>query len=216
MILSFVTWDGKNLRKDEFCELLHGNLDIIAYLSSFIVLAEAAQSCKVILDVVESSLPGGLPQNFGADCKLHDIVSKSVELLPELWKFADCQHEAILSYRWALLSHWKLDIETTAKIQKEFAVYLLYCGDEASPTNLRFQMDSSFTPKNNLEEAILLLMILLRKVSLKRIEWDPSILDHLSFALSVSGDSRALATQFEESLPDFIDRKERFYKLALC
>ncbi|KAM5563366.1 protein NPGR2 [Rosa sericea] len=182
-------------------------------------LKEAAQSCKVILDTVESSLPGGLPQNFGADCKftkLHDIVSQSVELLPELWKFADCPHEAILSYRWALLSHWNLDTETTAKIQKEFAVFLLYCGDEASPPDLRFQMDSSFTPKSNLEEAILLLMILLRKVSLKRIEWDPSILDHLSFALSVSGNSRALATQFEELLPGFIDRKERFYKLALC
>ncbi|KAL6214502.1 hypothetical protein ACLB2K_013936 [Fragaria x ananassa] len=184
-------------------------------LQSLGKLEEAARSCKVILDTVESSLPGGLPQSFGADCKLHDIVSQSVELLPELWKFADCQHEAILSYRRSLLSHWNLDTQTIAKIQKEFAVFLLYCGDEASPPNLRFQMDR-FTPKSNLEEAILLLMILLRKVSLKRIEWDPSILDHLSFALSVSGNSRALATQFEELLPGFINREDRFYRLALC
>ncbi|XP_008235621.1 PREDICTED: uncharacterized protein LOC103334432 [Prunus mume] len=177
---------------------------------------EGAQSCQVILDVVESSLPDGLPQNFGADCKLQEIVSKSVELLPELWKLADCPHEAILSYRRALLHHWNLEVETTAKIQKEFAVFLLYSGAEASPPNFRSQMDSSFVPRNSLEEAILLLMILLRKVCLKRIHWDPSILDHLSFALSVSGDTRALASQVEELLPGFMDRKEIFYKLALC
>ncbi|XP_050363993.1 protein NPGR2 [Argentina anserina] len=185
-------------------------------LQSLGKLREAAQSCGIILDTVESSLPGGLPQSFGTDCKLHDIVSQSVELLPELWKFADCQHEAILSYRRALLSHWNLDTQTTAKIQKEFAIFLLYCGDEATPPHLRFQMDRSFTPKSNLEEAILLLMILIRKVSLKRIEWDPSILDHLSFALSVSGNLRALATQYEELLPGLIDRKEGFYNLSLC
>ncbi|PQQ20643.1 protein NPGR2 [Prunus yedoensis var. nudiflora] len=177
---------------------------------------EGAQSCKVILDIVESSLPDGLPQNFGADCKLQEIVSKSVELLPELWKLADCPHEAIMSYRWALLHHWNLEVETTTKIQKEFAVFLLYSGAEASPPNLRSQMDSSFVPRNSLEEAILLLMILLRKFCLKKIQWDPSILDHLSFALSVSGDTRALANQVEELLPGFMDRKEIFYKLALC
>ncbi|XP_050106349.1 protein NPGR2-like [Malus sylvestris] len=177
---------------------------------------EAAQSCKVVLDIVESSLPDGLPQNFGADCKLQEIISKSVELLPELWKLSDCPHEAILSYRQALLHHWNLEVETTAKIQKDFAVLLLYSGCEGSPPNLRFQMDSSFVPKNSLEEAILLLMILLRKASLRRIQWDPSILDHLSFALSVAGDTMALANQVEELLPGFMDRKEIFYKLALC
>lgn len=181
-----------------------------------IILAEAAQSSKVILDIVESSLPDGLPQNFGADCKLPEILTKNVELLPELWTLADCPHEAILAYRRALLHHWNLEVETTAKIQKEFAVFLLYSGAEASPPNLRSQMDSSFVPRNSLEEAILLLMILLRKVSLKRIPWDPSILDHLSFALSVSGETRALANKVEELLPAFMDRRERFYKLALC
>ncbi|KAK9265840.1 hypothetical protein L1049_027073 [Liquidambar formosana] len=177
---------------------------------------EAAQSCKVILDIVESSLPEGLPENFGADCKLQETLNKAVELLPELWKLADSPHEAILSYRRALLHEWKLDAETTAKIQKEFAIFLLYSGGEASPPSLRSQMDSSFVPRNNTEEAILLLMILLRKVSLKRIEWDPSILDHLSFALSVSGELRALANQVEELRPGIMDRNERYHTLALC
>ncbi|PPR93600.1 hypothetical protein GOBAR_AA27066 [Gossypium barbadense] len=176
----------------------------------------AAQSCTVILDIVESSLPEGLPENFGADCKLQETLIKAVELLPELWKFGDSPHEAILSYRRALLHQWNLDAETTARIQKQFAIFLLYCGGEASPPNLRCQIDSSFVPRNNIEEAILLLMILLRKVSLKRIEWDPSILDHLSFAFSMSGDLRALANQIEELLPGVISRKERYNFLALC
>ncbi|MED6188332.1 hypothetical protein PIB30_084960 [Stylosanthes scabra] len=177
---------------------------------------EAAQSCKVILDIVESSLPEGLPDNFGAECKLQETLSNAVELLPELWKLADCQREAILSYRRALLHEWNLDAETVAKIQKEFALFLLYSGGEAMPPDLRSQMDGSFVPRNNIEEAILLLMILLRKVTLNRIEWDPSILDHLSFALSVYGDLTVLANQFEELLPGTIHRKERFYDLALC
>ncbi|XP_022758479.1 protein NPGR2-like isoform X2 [Durio zibethinus] len=177
---------------------------------------EAAQTCKVILDIVESSLPEGSPENFGADCKLQETLNKAVELLPELWKFSDSPCEAILSYRRALLHQWNLDADTTAKIQKQFAIFLLYCGGEARPPNLRSQMDSSFVPRNNIEEAILLLMILLRKVSLKRIEWDPSILDHLSFALSISGDLRALAKQIEELLPGVINRKERYHFLALC
>ncbi|KAJ7972617.1 tetratricopeptide repeat protein 7A-like [Quillaja saponaria] len=151
------------------------------------MLKEAAQSCKVILDIVESSLPKGLPENFTAECKLQETLSKAVELLPELWKLSDSPLEAILSYRRALLYQWNLDVETNAKIQKEFAIFLLYIGGEASPPNLCSQMDSSFVLRNNVEEAILLLMILLRKISLNIIKWDPSILDHLSFALSISG-----------------------------
>ncbi|OMO96643.1 Tetratricopeptide-like helical [Corchorus capsularis] len=177
---------------------------------------EAAQTCKVILDIVESSLPEGLPENFSADCKLQETLNKAVELLPELWKHSDSPHEAILSYRRALLHRWNLDAETTARIQKQFAIFLLYCGGEASPPNLRSQMDSSFVPRNNIEEAILLLMILLKKIFLKRIEWDPSILDHLSFALSIAGDLRALANQIKGLLPGIINRKERCHILALC
>ncbi|KAE8692178.1 rho GDP-dissociation inhibitor 1 isoform X2 [Hibiscus syriacus] len=119
---------------------------------------EAAQSCTIILDIVESSLPEGSPENFGADCKLQETLIKSVELLPELWKFGDSPYEAILSYRRALLHQWNLDAETTARIQKQFAIFLL-------------------------------------------IGWDPSILDHLSFALSMCGDLKALANQIEELLP---------------
>ncbi|XP_061367468.1 protein NPGR2 isoform X4 [Gastrolobium bilobum] len=177
---------------------------------------EAAQCCKVILDIVESSLPEGLPDNFGAECKLQETLSKAVELLPELWKLADCPRQAILSYRRALLHQWNLDVENTTKIQKEFVVFLLHSGGEAAPPNLRSQMDGSFVPRNNIEEAILLLMILLRKVSLNRIEWDPSILDHLSFALSISGDLTALANQLEELLPGTIPRRESYHSLALC
>lgn len=177
---------------------------------------EAAQSCTVILDIVESSLPAGLPENFGVDGKLQETLNNAVELLPELWKLADCPREAIFSYRRALLHPWNLDTQTTAKVQKEFAIFLLYSGGEANPPNLRSQMDSSFVPKNNIEEAILLFMILLRKVSLKIIEWDPSVLDHLSYALSISGGLRALANQLEELLPGVIDRKDRYHTLALC
>ncbi|KAM7258755.1 hypothetical protein ACFE04_014496 [Oxalis oulophora] len=177
---------------------------------------EAAQSCKVILDIFESSLPDGLPENYGADCKLQENVNNAVALLPELWKLADCPNEAILSYRRALLHPWNLDTSTIARIQKEFAICLLYCGSEATPPNLRCQMDGSFVPRNNIEEATLLLMILLRKVSLKQIPWDPSILDHLTFALSVVGDLKALANQLEELLPGILDRKERYRLLSLC
>ncbi|XP_072956856.1 protein NPGR2 [Typha angustifolia] len=177
---------------------------------------EAAQECSTILDIVESAVPEGLPENFGGDCKLQETVSKTVELLPELWKLAGFAHEAMSSYRRALLRHWNLDAESIARIQKEFAIFLLYGGCEASPPDLRFQMDGSFVPKNNIEEAILLLMILLRKFALKKVEWDQSVIDHLSFALSMSGQLKSLANQVEELLPGVLDRKERYYTLALC
>ncbi|XWS08754.1 hypothetical protein CRYUN_Cryun40dG0028300 [Craigia yunnanensis] len=177
---------------------------------------EAAQSCKVILETVESALPEGLPDNFSTDCKLQEILNKAVELLPELWKLAGDPQEAILSYRQALLYYWNLDTGTKAKLEKEFAVLLLYSGSEASPPNLRSQMEGSFVPRNNIEEAILLLLILLRKFVLKKIGWDPSILDHLTFALSVSGELRAISHQVEELLPEIMKRKEKYCTLALC
>ncbi|KAE8685343.1 putative suppression of tumorigenicity [Hibiscus syriacus] len=91
---------------------------------------EAAQTSEVILDIVESSIPQGLPENFGADCKLNETLNKAVELLPELWKCSDSPREAILSYRRALLYQWNLDVEATARIQKQFAIFLLYYGGE--------------------------------------------------------------------------------------
>ncbi|XP_070671413.1 protein NPGR2-like isoform X3 [Malus domestica] len=179
-------------------------------------LGEAAQSCKLILDTVESALPDGLPENFASDCKLQETVGKAVELLPELWILAGAPQEAILSYRQALLYRWNLDIELASKMEKEFAVFLLYSGCDANPPNLCSQMESSFVPRNNIEEAILLLLVLLGKFVAGTIEWDPSILDHLSFALSISGKVRALAHQVEELIPGIMGRQERYCTLALC
>ena len=177
-----------------------------------ILLAEAAQSCKVILDIVEASLL----ENVIGDIKLKETLTKAVELLPQLWKLADSPRDAILSFRRALLNHWKLDPETRARIQKEYAVFLLYSGKEAVPPNLRSQTEGAFIPRNNVEEAILLLLLLLRKVNQKRISWDAAILDHLTFALTVAGDLTALAKQLENLRPEILDQRELYYTLSLC
>ncbi|CAH2077665.1 unnamed protein product [Thlaspi arvense] len=181
-----------------------------------LLLAEAAQSCRVILDIVEASLSEGASENVTGDIKLQETLTKAVELLPQLWKLADSPRDAILSYRRALLNHWKLDPETTARIQKEYAVFLLYSGEEAVPPNLRSQTEGSFIPRNNVEEAILILMLLLRKVNQKRILWDAAILDHLSFALTIAGDLTALAKQLEELSPEILDQRELYHTLSLC
>ncbi|XP_008438486.1 protein NPGR2-like [Cucumis melo] len=177
---------------------------------------EAAKSCKLILDTVESSFPEGLPENFANDCKLQETLTKAVDLLPELWKSAGSPQESILSYRRALLYQWNLEMEARARIEKEFAIFLLYSGCDASPPNLRSQMDSSFVPRNNMEEAILLLMDLMRKYTLGLIVWDPSVIEHLSFALSISGEFGALANEVEQLPPGIIGRKEKYCILALC
>ncbi|KAF5768170.1 putative 43kDa postsynaptic protein [Helianthus annuus] len=176
---------------------------------------EAAESCRIILETIESALPDGF-LDFSSYFKLQEIVNKSVELLPELWKLASDPQASILSYRRALLYHWNLDHNTRMNIEKEFAIFLLYSGCDASPPNLKSQMESSYAPKNNLEEAILLLLILLRKTVLGIIEWDPSIYYHLSFALSFSCDLTSLAHQIEEFPPAILERKERYNTLALC
>ncbi|MFS8008004.1 putative tetratricopeptide-like helical domain superfamily, protein NPG1 [Helianthus anomalus] len=176
---------------------------------------EAAESCRIILETVESALPDGF-LDFSSYFKLQEIVNKSVELLPELWKLASDPQASILSYRRALLYHWNLDHNTRMNIEKEFAIFLLYSGCDASPPNLKSQMESSYAPKNNLEEAILLLLILLGKTVLGIIEWDPSIYYHLSFALSFSCDLTSLAHQIEEFPPAILERKERYNTLALC
>ncbi|KAH9603471.1 hypothetical protein KSS87_012547 [Heliosperma pusillum] len=177
---------------------------------------EAAQSCKDFLYLVESLFPDGLSENLGADSKVQGTIVSAVELLPELWKLADCPHDAILAYRQALLHGWNLDAETASTLQKEFAVYLLYSGVEASPQSLRSQINTSFVPQSNLEEGILLLILLLRKFTCRVIEWDPSVMDHLSFALSVSNQPQALARVIEDLPAGSIERKEVFHTLALC
>ncbi|MCI17984.1 tetratricopeptide repeat protein 7A-like, partial [Trifolium medium] len=129
------------------------------------------------------------------DNKLQEIVSHAVELLPELWKQGGCYDEAISAYRRALLSQWNLDNDCCSRIQKSFVVFLLYSGVEASPPSLAVQIDGSYVPKNNLEEAILLLMILIRKFCAGKIKWDPSIMEHLTFALSCFESAKEVLAQ---------------------
>ncbi|RLN31187.1 uncharacterized protein C2845_PM05G15120 [Panicum miliaceum] len=176
---------------------------------------EAAKQCKSILDAVESIFQCGIP-GVMVEQKLQETVSRSVELLPELWKQAGAYQEALASYRRALLSQWNLDDECCTRIQKRFAVFLLYGGVEASPPSLASQTEGSFVPRNNLEEAILLLMILLKKWFLGKTHWDPSVMEHLTFALSLCGQTSVLAKHLEEVLPGIYPRTERWYTLALC
>ncbi|XP_027348161.1 protein NPG1-like [Abrus precatorius] len=176
---------------------------------------EAATECKRVLDAVEKIFCEGIPDTQ-VDNKLQEIVSHAVELLPELWKQAGCYNEALSAYRNALLSQWNLDNECCARIQKAFAVFLLYSGVEASPPTLAVQIEGSYVPKNNLEEAILLLMIVLRKFSLGKTKWDPSIMEHLTFALSACGQTSILGKQFEELMPGVYHRIDRWNSLALC
>jgi tetratricopeptide repeat protein 7 len=77
-------------------------------------------------------------------------------------------------------------------------------------------LDGSFVPRNNLEEAILLLMILLMKFNLRRLERDPTVMHHLTFALSISGRLKPLAGQFEKLLPGVLHSREWLYNVALC
>lgn len=157
----------------------------------------------------------GIP-DVQVDNKLQEIVSHAVELLPELWKQAGCYQEAMTAYRRALLSQWNLDDDCCARIQKRFAVFLLYSVVEASPPSLAVQIDGSYVPKNNLEEATLLLMILMRKCYLGKTKWDQSVVDHLTFALSLCGQTSVLAKQLEEVMPGIFHRIDRWNALALC
>ncbi|KAM7278078.1 hypothetical protein ACFE04_005212 [Oxalis oulophora] len=178
-------------------------------------LNDAAQECKSVLDAVEKIFNQGIadPQ---VDTKLQETVSLAVELLPELWRQAGNYNEAISSYRRALLSQWSLNDECCGRIQKGFAVFLLHSGVEASPPSLASQVEGSYVPKNNLEEAILLLMIVMKKFFLGKIKWDMSVIEHLTYALSLCSQTSVLAKQFEEILPGVYNRVDRWNILALC
>ncbi|XP_050272162.1 protein NPG1 isoform X1 [Quercus robur] len=178
-------------------------------------VSEAAHECKSVLDAVEKIFYQGI-LDVQVDNKLQEIVTQAVELLPDLWKQAGFYHEAIAAYRRALLSQWNLDNDCCARIQKGYAVLLLYGGVEAGPPSLAVQIDGSYVPKNNLEEAILLLMILMRKFILGKTQWDPSVMDHLTFALSVCSQTPVLAKQLEEIMPGVYHRVDRWNSLALC
>ncbi|CAL5188390.1 unnamed protein product [Lathyrus oleraceus] len=177
--------------------------------------AEAANDCKQILDAVEKIFYQGI-LDFQVDDKLQEIVSHAVELLPELWKQGGFYDEAISAYRRALLSQWNLDNDCCSRIQKSFVVFLLYSGVEASPPSLAVQIDGYYVPKNNLEEAILLLMILIKKFCHGKIKWDPSIMEHLTFAFSICSQTSILAKQFEDLMPGVYHRIDRWNSLALC
>ncbi|KAI8570039.1 hypothetical protein RHMOL_Rhmol01G0002300 [Rhododendron molle] len=178
-------------------------------------VTDAANECKNVLDAVEKIFYHGIPDVL-VDNKLQDTVSRAVELLPELWKQAGCYHEAMSAYRRALLSQWNLENDCCARIQKGFAVFLLYSGVEAGPPSLAVQIDGSYVPRNNLEESILLLMILMRKVYLGKIKWDPSVMEHLTFALSLCSQTSVLAKQLEEVMPGVFHRVERWKTMAFC
>ncbi|WVZ77606.1 hypothetical protein U9M48_025457 [Paspalum notatum var. saurae] len=174
---------------------------------------EAANQCKSVLDSVESMFQNGTPD---IEQKLQETVNKSVELLPEAWKHAGSYQEALVAYRRALLSPWNLDDECQTRIQKRFAAFLLYGSIDWSPPSLAQQAEGSFVPKTNVEEAILLLMIVQRNWHQGKTHWDPSVMEHLTYALSLCGEPLVLAKQIEEVLPGLYARTERWCTLALC
>ncbi|GMP71016.1 hypothetical protein CsSME_00029597 [Camellia sinensis var. sinensis] len=178
-------------------------------------VTEAANECKSVLDAVEKIFYHGIPDVL-VDNKLQEIVSGAVELRPELWKLDGSNHEAMSAYRRGLLSQWNLDNDCCARIRKGFAIFLLYSGVEVGPPSLAVQIDGSYVLRNNLEEAILLLMILMRKFYLGKTKWDPSVMEHLAFALSLCSQTSVLAKQLEEIMPGVFHRANRWKAMALC
>lgn len=176
---------------------------------------EAIDECKAVLDTMEKLFPQGIPEMV-TENKLQETLNLAAELLPELLKQADNYNEVTAAYRRALLSQWNLDNDCCARIQKRFAVFLLYSGVEAGPPSLAAQIDGSYVPRNNLEEAILLLMILTRKYYLGKTKWDQSVMNHLGFALSLCRETSVLAKKFEEVMPGVFPRDDRWKALALC
>ncbi|XP_020588361.1 protein NPG1-like [Phalaenopsis equestris] len=176
---------------------------------------DAAQECSYLLDSVEKMFQNGTPELL-IDIKLQETISKAVELLPELLKQAGKIKKSLISYRRALHNQWNLDDESCARIQKRFVLLLLYGGVEANPPSLVTQNDGMFIPENNIEEAILLLLILLKKWLLGKIPKDPSLMEHLTYALCICGQTSLLAKQFEEHKPGMYHRCHRWNTLALC
>lgn len=143
---------------------------------------ETAKECGSLLDAVDKIFTQGVPDG-SVDSKLQETVSHAAELLPELLKLCDCFSETITAYRRALLSQWNLQSACCARIQKNFAVLLLYCGVEVTPPTVDSMTDGPYVPRNSFEEAILLLMIVMRSFQLGKAHWDPSVIEHLTYAL---------------------------------
>lgn len=180
------------------------------------MFTDAARECKVIIDVVDSALPDGMPERgISEDCKLQEMLHKALELLPRLWMQAGFLDEAVTAYRRVLMKPWNLDPQRLASVQKELAVILLYAGVEASLPPLT-RVRGMTVPKDNMEEAILLLFVLVEKVLHGEIDWDPEIMNHLTFALTMTEQFGSLANHGEQIPPGIYDRAERWYFLALC
>ncbi|KAL6648631.1 hypothetical protein ACP70R_012855 [Stipagrostis hirtigluma subsp. patula] len=177
-------------------------------------VTDAAEECRTIIDIVESAWPYGVPEGTSEDCKLIEMFHSALEYLPKLWMRSGCFEEAIIAYRRALVKQWNLDSQRFANLQKDLAVTLLYCGAEVEFPQEFAQKGKA--PVNSIEEAILLLLILTRKLSLQEIKWDPDLVNHLMYALSLSGHYEVLASHLEMLLPGTYTRSERWYVLALC
>ncbi|KAL2505743.1 no pollen germination related 1 [Abeliophyllum distichum] len=176
---------------------------------------EAARECKMILDIVESAFPYGIRQSINEDFKLVEMFHKALELLPKLWIQSGFLDEAITAYRRALVKPWYMDPQRLAKVQKDLAALLLYGGVETSLPS-QFKAWGLAFPTNNMEESILLLFVLMWRILYGEIEWDPEVMDHLTFALTISGQFEYLADHVEQVLPGIYNRAERWYFLALC
>ena len=179
-------------------------------------MADAAEECRTIIDIIESAWPYGVPDGTAEECKLIDIFHLALEYLPKLWMRSGCFDETIIANRKALAKPWNLDSQRSANLQKDLAVTLLYCGVEVKFPQEFAQERNLVSPGNNIEEAILLLLILTRKLSLQEIKWDPELVNHLMYALSLSGHYEVLASHVEMLLLGTYNRSERWYILALC
>jgi len=167
-------------------------------------LPEAAKECRIAVDTVESALPNGMPEGIGEACKLQEMFHRALELLPNLWIKAGLPDEAVTAYRRALVKPWNLEPRRLACVQKDLATTLLYGGVEVNlPPQL--QVNGLTTPMSGTEEAILLLLILSGKMALQEIDWDPEIMDNLTFSLSITGMFESLADHVEKILPGVYD-----------
>ncbi|CAN6985293.1 unnamed protein product, partial [Brassica oleracea var. botrytis] len=67
-----------------------------------------------------------------------------------------------------------------------------------------------------MEEAIVLLMLLVKKMVVGGIQWDAELMDHLTYSLSMVGQFEVLASYLEQILPGVYTRWGRWYLLSLC
>ncbi|KAL1819778.1 hypothetical protein ACET3Z_014647 [Daucus carota] len=176
---------------------------------------ESAQECGSLLDAVEKIFPQGVPDTL-IDSKLQETISHAAELLPQLSKLCDSFSETITAYRRALVNQLNLENGCCARIQKDFAVLLLYCGVDVTPPTADSTTDGPYVPRNSFEEAILLLMLAMRNFQLSKARWDPSVIEHLTYALSLCSQTSVLAKQLEEIMPGLLHRVERWKLLSLC